>query len=501
MPDTNSSDLKTLIGKAQDHFKRWSVVKPLDRWSQLERELKQYWAYCIYEHEYKQIVIQSIKYRYKHAWKDIDKFVQPIENPLKKTANLKSQTYARPPVRRTENKQLRTLIHKGSARVNKSMLWASKLLNATGNVLIWPVIGLQKGLPIVLDVLVIPAHKCYLEWCYEDSKYNIVAEYDGTYLVSYWTGESVDRERDIFHVKSDMVTPVRLWADYGEPIWCTLDQVDHTIPRSIGPIADLIVGTLEIGIMESFATKINYLKSFKQPVQNGEYSVTADQMIAGAEQLWSADVSLIDLADKNDFYEQLIQNKSIALMGQHGVSKLAATGDYQNEQSWISVSQELLQHWESQTQTWLSVENDLWESVCKMDVVGIDPEEESSVVKVKFLPPYPTMQDPQKSWELHREKVKHGCSTTVEYLMAENPWLEDEEQATKLYESNLHQYAKEIGMKRALNIGDDGSVGLSAVENGALGPIVKAVANGKLGASGPSMDGREVESELINSRD
>jgi hypothetical protein len=311
----------------------------------------------------------------------------------------------------------------------------------------------------------------------------------------------VEKERDIFHVGKDMKTPIRLWADYGEPIWCTLDEVDHTNPRSLGPITDLIVGTVEIGIMEGFATKINYLKSFKQPVQVGEYSVPADQMIAGAEQLWSADVSLIDLADKNDFYERLIQDKSISLMGQHGVSKLAATGDYQTEQSWVSVNQELLQHWESQTQTWLAVEAELWESVCKMDVVGIDPEEPTSVVRVKFQPPYPSMQDPQKSWELHREKVKHGCSTTIEQLMIENPWLEDEEQATALYDSNLRQYAKEIGMKRALNIGDDGTIGLSAAANGALGPVVKAIANGNLGSDGPSMDGKEVEAELLNQHD
>ena len=492
------ANVGNLIQRAQSQFKRWSVNKPLDRWNQLEKEYKQYWAWSIYQHEHKNLIIQSIKYRYKHAWKDIDKFVAPTENPLKKTANLKAQTYSRPPVRRTESAQLRTLIHRNSARVNKSLLWATKLMNATGNVLIWPVIGTRKGLPIVLDVLVIPAHQCYLEYCYEDCKYNIVAEYDNSYLISYWSGESVDNERTCLHVDKDFKDNLHFWADYGEPIWCSLDEMDHTSPRSIGPIADLISGTIEIGIMEAFATKINYLKSFKQPVQNSDYSVTPDQMIAGAEQIWSADVSLIDLADKNDFYEKLIQDKSIALMGQHGVSKLAATGDFQNEQSWVSVSQELLQHWENQTQNALGIEEDLWTSVCSMSVVDLDPEDPANKVKVKFLPPYPTMQDPQASWNLHREKVKHGCSTTVEYLMQEYPWLEDETAANALYEANLKQYSKEIGMKRALNINDDGSVGLSAVENGALGPIVKAVANGQLGANGPSMDNVEVQSELLN---
>ena len=483
--------------KAARAWKRWRQFRPITTWDSAAVELRQFWAYQIFRNEHRELVLRNLQHRYKHAWQDMDKFCDPTINPLRKVATMKAVTYTRPPVRRTKHPQLRLLIKRNARHLNRRLLYATKLLAGTGNALLWPVIGMRDRKPTYLDVLVIPAHEVYLEWCYDDSQWNIMAEYDGGVLLSLCVLTAEGPVRQMMHLDESLQVAQRAWADLGQPIWISLDEMSHTAPRSVAPIADLINGSIKLGMFEAFGDKITYLKSFKQAVQAGEYGVTPDQLIASPQNIWPNEVTLIDLADKNDVYEKLIDAKNLTLAGQHGVSKVAATGDYQNENHWASVAQEMLHHWEEMNEICLGIEEALWRAICEMSLVQIDPDDPTAAVRVEFQPPYPTMQDPKSNFDLAREQQRAGVGSITTYLMQLYPWIEDEEQAWQVHNQFLADLKKEMDMKRSMNIPDDpNTAGKTPQQNGATS-LEQSKKFGELGANGPSMDQKELEVEKI----
>lgn len=474
--------LNPIFSRAKRQIISAEYYGDVDQFEQITASAKQYWAFKIYEHNYKDIVQATLRSRYLHAWKDIDRYVDPVWNPLKKVANIKAQAYSRPPIRRTENADLRKIMMRAAHGVNRSLSRAEKLLNACGNVLVWPCIGYEKAAPI-LSTLVLEPHMVYLEANYEDGRYDIVARYTDYYLISEYrngarTNYTVDKSGNA----------VKRWLSIGNPVWCSVTEGKFGMPRTIGPISDLLVGTITIGVMEAFAAKVMFLKSFKQPFMASEEGrgVSPDKYIAGPDQLWPAAIDVMDLADKNDFFEVMIENMAIRLAGQHGVSKLVMTGEYRDGESWVSVNEELTRHYEEQIENAQSIERALWSSVCEMDLVSVDPD---AKIWVKFQPPYQGARDPRTEWELHRERVKAGVESTLEWIGEHHPELETEEEMKALYDHYIELYAEEVNSKRKLNIADNGN---SPQVNGSL-----ARQYGEQGRNGPAVDGKEVEIEKV----
>jgi len=58
-----NANITDLFSKAKNQFGAWSAVKSVDKWAQLDKITRQYWAYLIYNHEYRNLVITSIRYR------------------------------------------------------------------------------------------------------------------------------------------------------------------------------------------------------------------------------------------------------------------------------------------------------------------------------------------------------------------------------------------------------------------------------------------------------
>jgi len=495
------NQMNSIIKKANRGLLSFQRLGMIDEFEAMMVEQQQYWAYLIFNHQHTILIKDTLRIRYQHAWKDLDKFVAPTLNPLKRVANIKSQTYARPPVRRTTNKSLQALLSKNAKRINVAMSHACKLLNATGNVCIWPVLGTRGGLPVVLDILVIPAHDTWLTENYNDYKYDIVSKYKDFYLVSAYNGESVDNERGTYCIHKTKKNAPSPFAQICEPIWVSLEDSLFGTPRTVSPILDLVTGTLDIGQLEAFSAKVMYLKSFKQMQNISDEKVSGgiDKLEASPHTLWPVGVEAIDLVDKDFAFEAYIENKAINLAGQHGVSKVAVTGDYQDQQSWLAVSQELLHHWEEQIELWKYVEERMWENIQTtelfMDDAGVAP------VFVSFQQPYPSLQDPGIEWDLHREKVKNGIETTTDRMMREHPELTGPEEADAMWLANLTKYASQVKKQRELNIPSDGSLGKSPEENGADGALAKQKAFGELGAAGPSVDGKVTEVEAIKNDD
>ena len=497
MYDTNSKhdQLNRIIKKANRGMLSYQRLGLIDEYEQQMVEVKQYWAYLIYNNSHTMLIKDTLRTRYTNAWKDLDRFVAPVWNPLKRVANIKAQTYSRPPVRRTENKTLQVLISKNAKRINRAMTQASKLLNATGNVCIWPILGTRGGLPVVLDILVIPAHDTYLTENYNDYKYDIVSKHKDYYLVSVYTGESVDNERQNFCVHKNKNNTTSPFAAVCEPIWVSLNDTNFGNPRSVDQVSDLITGTLDIGQLEAMSGKVVFLKSFKQLQRTNGEKVSVDKLEASPHVLWPENVDAIDLVDKDFAFEAYVECKAVSLASQHGVSKMAMTGDYKDDQSWSSVSQELLHHWEEQIELWKFVEDQMWASIQNTELLQDDFG--PGVVSVAFMQPYPNLQDPKVEWELHLDKVKNGVSTTTDRMMMEHPHLTSGEEADAMWEGNLRKYSIQVNFMRELNL----SGGKSPEENGADGAAAKQKAFGKLGAEGPSVDGKVTEVDHIQEAD
>ena len=483
----------TFFNKAKRNI-RWSeTYQGWDKYEQQEAQIKQYWAMRIYEHQHKALVSSTLLQRYKYAWEDMAAFVAPVLNPLKHVANIKAQTYSRAPVRRSPNQKMQMFLNRYNKAVNRSLDRANKVMNACGNVLLWPVIGPEGGESLRYRVLVFEPADVVLEPNYTDGMYDVIARYQDWYFCSFNDGSSVDGRQNWITTRGGQID--MLFSDLGSPVWCSLEDVSFGAPRCVGPVNDLISGTVSINQMEAFCERVVYLKSFKQPVSVDGEKVKVDELIAGPGRLWPTNVDTIDLVDKDSFFEELIERKVEQLANQHGVSKLAIKGDFVNEASWASVSEEMTFHFESQIENWKLIEEKLWKSTAQMELLGMDGD---ALVITKFVSPYPSSRDPQKDHELHRQRVTEGYESTDERILEEHPEFSDLEQAKTYRLENLTQYRDEIIMKRELNLP---GYGQSPQENGAMGAAVKAavtaVQQGNLGAEGPSMDKKEIETQLM----
>lgn len=475
--------IPALLKRARSSILGSTTIDTIDRYHQQLQHVQQFWAWKVYTHNYRDLVISTLRYRYTHAWKDIDQYVEPAWNPLRKVANIKAQAYSRPPVRRTDNDALATIIRRSSPRINRALNYAEKLMHATGNACLWPVITVENAEP-ALDLLVVAPHACYLTENYDDGRYDVVCKYLNWFMISEYTGGA--RRNYVTDSKGAPVTP---FASVGAPVWISLTYAPFGEPRTIAPVSDLLMGTIGIGVMEAFAEKVVFLKSFKQMAEGDASSgrINPDKLIAGPEHMWPAVPDMIDLADKDGLYEQLIEDRAVRLAGQHGISKLMMSGDYRDGSSWISVNEEILKHHEEQIENAHEIERELWRSVCAMPLVD---QPADTVVNVSYLPPHPGNRDPRTEWEIFREKVKHGCAQTLEWIQKEHQEFSEEE-ARKYYDDAIAEYAKEVNMKRELNISDEGN-----------SPKVNGAARfGVLGAEGPSVDNKESEVDLMKEAD
>ncbi len=466
---------------------------------ELEEVRNQYFAYMIYMHKHDAILKAVLGFRYMKAWKDLDKFIQPISNPLRKVANIKAKTYERPPIRRAKNVELQKIFTNNAKRINAKLDYACKLLNATGNVCIWPVFMTKKDetlgglVPAVLDLIVVPAHKTFIIPNYTDNKFDIICQYEDYYLISILDESSFIRENFITKASRRLPKYNVKFVEIGNPVWVGFQGCGFEKIRTVDHVRDLINGTIDVGIMEAMASKVTYLKSFKQMVQTDEERIKVDQLEASPNTIWPANIDTIDLADKDFGFENYIETKAISLAGNHGVSKIIYKGDFQSSDVWSSISEELLHHWEEQVELWHGVELELWENLQKMSLL-YDGSDYYEKVSIRFQSPFPSMRDPRTEWELHREKVKHGIESTIERMMMEHPDILTEEEAYVKWKENLEQYAQEVNLYRSLNISLYGN---DPATNGALGYIEKQKMYGEIGKEGPQVGGSEFQKTII----
>lgn len=477
-----------LFNSAKKSISNSFYAGQLDEYEQLNAHIKQYWAHLIFTNNHKSLVISTLQSRYPNTYTDIINFTDPTLNPLRRVAEVKSVTYAKPPVRRTANPQLQILLNKNSHKINRALDQACKVVNYAGNVVIWPVVALENGEATNFQLLVSEPHLCFFAPCYNDLRYDIVAKYQDYYLISEYVGDFAGDRRN--YVLDSKGKETVIFADVGTPVFASLTETNFGLPRCVAPVNDLIFGTVALNIMEAFGEKSTYLKSFLQPVEtDSENRTKPDRLVASPQVLWPASVDTISLANQNNFYEELIQQRNINLCGQHGLSKIISTGDFQNEQSFNTVSQELLYHYEQSIENFKYIEKQLWENVCDMQLIDI---KDHPAVYVRFTEPYPSMRQPKDKFELDREKVKAGIMSTYDQILEEHPELNSVEEAKALHRSNLEAFADETNMKRELNISDSGN---SPQVNGQMGALAKKF--GELGKDGPSVDGKQTEVELI----
>lgn len=477
--------LPDVAQKLQKNRKTWLNITGHE-YHQIQAEQQQHYAYLIYEHLHAPIVALYLNQRYAHAWKALSQFVAPVLNPLKKVANLKAQTYSKPPIRRGNNTEIRKLLAASNARINRKLDYACRLLEATGNVLIWPTVGSAPDAPIALDLQVFAPHEVHLVANHVSHTYDIAAVLD-EYIFCYWhKGRS--RNLKIYDMAGK---PTQLYAAIGRPVWCSLVETKFGRPRCTGPVNDLISGTLSVNQMETFAERVSYLKSFKQPVSLTDERIKTDNFIAGPDNVWPESIELVDLVDHNDFFEKMIEGKVTQLCNQHGISEMLARGDFSTGVSWESVSEELVFHFESQIENWQYIESQIWSSVVEIADLELPAD---SQVAVKFTPPYRSSRDPDKEHDLHRKRVSAGYDSTVERYMEENPHLSDPDKAREEWKARLAEFAEEVNLKRDLNISDSGP---SPAENGANGAAAKF---GEVGRNGPSVSAPE-EVQMIKDKE
>jgi len=418
-------------------------------------------AYDIFNHDFTRHVLTDIASKYSgHVYGEYAKYVAPIYNPLRRIAVLRSQLYISPVLRIFTDPNLQVLANGVKRKINQALNQAQQTTNATGNVILWPMMKNGK-----IEILIGLAHLS--QWEVTRFGVDVVSKIEKTYY-------AYDAQTGIVTVDDDPT------SDVYAPVICGLMGVKE----SIQTLNDLIIGTISIAEMETFSNRVNYLKSFKQPIlppDSPELRDNPDQLEASPGNPWPLAPEMIDLMDKDSNYEDLILKKLQSLSSQHGISEqlFFANINQSNGTSVVNISPELKALWASQMELWTDVEETLWESIA--NGLGMLPG-----VQVQYSP-NPILVDKKAEFELFLEQRKHGLQNTLDYILANNQWLESREEAEDWYDDNLAYFASEINIKRALNLPD---VGATPQQNGALG------------GPGPSMvqseDRQKLETEKLN---
>ena len=343
-------------------------------------------------------------------------FLSPVQNPLRRIANLLSVTYTMPTYRTCDKDEIDEALHEFAPDVDTVLGEAERTKNGMGDSFVVPFWNERRKR---ISFNVYPPHRWDVKYLADGT----LDYYEFDETIRYYTDGTITRKGkgDQWESKQNLfgVCPV---------VWFRLNPYASSI-WSIEQIKDLIYGTAEIGLSECLNNLGEYYRSFKQPflINQGETAMSKDMALKslriGADTLLARQIGTVDLADPaNPHYDQ-IRKKIIDLAATRGISDGAYFNEtrIKNAEDAAIFTPELRKIWRETIKYQLEPERDLLKAIIAIlayyKVGSVTRADVDLLWRVDYREPVPEGVAPLTSLEILRNGIELGVDNAEDYLM------------------------------------------------------------------------------------
>ena len=424
-------------------------------------QIKQLNLWRVLHNDYDELIDSRLKEIHTNEiYQEYYKYINPTRNPVKRIAEILSVTYLKAPRRyiKASNKAfVNNIIRNNIKNLNQILREVEKQINVIGDCYLRPYMNEKEDmveLEVIPAYLVKPAYdrSTLLSLRVYDEKGNSIIYYnDGTFEELNVSGKAI-KERTQSKV------------DYLPIVHFAISPTDEKHPTNISDNQDIYNATLQIGLLETYLSRVNYLRSFRQPKASTEE-------IAGATGTNQADLTIspssvipydldtVELASPSDEYLSGIRELEIDASGSRGISSDMYYKKINNGSEDV-ITNELRQYWFKSIQTMRTGEQELLR-LC-VDLYLLNTGKAFKAFKFKpydyiidYIEPIPELMNPLNAQKVLSNDIKLGTDNVVDYLLRTNPDIPDEKTALKLIEKNINMRAKMVEKMRELNMPAD----------------------------------------------
>lgn len=447
-------------------------------WTNKDRKFWQQVAFDIYRGDYA-IHVQNLLMQRVNE-KTLEKFlpyISPRHNVLRRVAEVLSVVYRRPPRRYSTDKAQKAL-RQYVPNLDLILDKASKMVFALGDVFLKPRVTEDNK----INIDVIPPH-LILNVEYDGGILKSISLQQEGKVVTYYNDGTFEEVEEIETLPTLQPTVKKRKGDTGlgvlPIIHLSTEPRDEFEPWGIWSNLDLILGTLEVGILEAYHGYTSYLRSFRLPTIPAEELATSGratppEIQIGPDEVINYKIEPVELADPADQFWDSIIKQVETLAASRDISPVLMFRKISKVDEAKAASEELRNRWESQVKIFRGAEGRLLDVIFHIMIMegfysGKIPE-----WRIDYMLPSPVLSDPYKSLEVLEKGIKLGVDSPVQFLLRENPDIKNEKEAWDIIDSNANDRAKLVKIMRELNMpSDPQKVGTNPENNGMMGPIIR----------------------------
>jgi hypothetical protein len=443
-------------------------------------------AWYVYQHDHAEWIYRLLVHRFDdHTAEFYKMFTNPVQNPLRRIAQLLSVTYTTPTYRTSGYAATDRAIRRFVRGLDPALEKAEEYKNATGDAFVIPYWSVAEK--CVRFHVVSPSY-CDVE---TDETGGIIAYiYNDKRLLPDGTYQEKDK-------RGDWGSSQDSGLDVAPIAWFRLDPYSELI-WSANEIKDLVLGTLEIGLSESINNVGEHFRAYKQPFLSGPSDGTAPKRAAagmrlGQDIILEREIGTVDLADPTNPQYDAIRKKISDLAATRGISDKTyfAQARISNAEDAAVFTPELRNRWRKSIKYQLDPERQLLTAV-----VGLINKWNGSDLKIRpdgyvidYREPIPELESPGAALNVLKLGVESGVDSAVEYVMRHDQEVvtrEDAMEKIKMYAEDTAEVNR-LYIEHNIPRGELGK-GLTPQENGRIGGQISGEVRGEYdGSGGPPM--------------
>ena len=422
----------------------------------MDRKVKQKMAWDIYQNDYYSHILRKIQTRMNAETEE--KYrpnIAPRHNVLKRVAEILAVVYRRPPRRYSQPEEAKDYLRNYVPDLDLVLDEISKLTFALGDVLVAPYFDDNSD---IIRIDIIPPHLIH-EIEYNRSALESLLIKQGQYFYRYYadgTYVKLVQGRKGLEAKESGDTGLGMLPF----VMFSLTPRSYLKPWGIQDNNDLVEGTIEVGILETYHGFTSYLRSFRLPTMSAAEleasgKATPPEIDVAPDTLITYDLKTLELADPADQFWQSITKQVEDLAASRDISPTIMFRRVSKVDEAAAASEELRNRWESQVKIFRGAEGRLLKLIFKIlqmeDIwTGDIPE-----WRIDYMLPSPVLSDPQKNLDVLEKGIKLGVDSPAQFLLREQPDLRSEKEAWEVINKNIEDRAKLVKEMRALNMPAD----------------------------------------------
>jgi len=440
-------------------------------------------AWDIYTNDHAGYLLTMLYARYSDKVAQMfEKFLDPVQNPLRRIARLQAVTYTTPVHRTSGNGDLDRLVLRLAPGLDAALgeAEAAKFGCADSFLLAyWAAISKR------IRFKLIPS-------------YQVEPKFTDTSEVEYYEHNAAVRYYTDGRTSEKGATGKKEWSDPVKSypacplVWFRANPQTDEI-WSIESVADLVYGTLEIGLSEMLNNYSEYLRSFKllyleQTTNTMDDTRAVASMDLDPESIAIRKLGTLELSDpKNPHYDN-IRKKIEDLASTRGISGKT----YFSTDPGIYASPELRKIWRESSKYQLEPEQQLLSAIVGIAARYVKDQTVPAMTGdwvIDYHEPTPDDGDAKKELETLELAIRLGVDCQRDFLLRKNREIVTNEEA----DAKLDDIAESKARVNELNIERNQPADLkktpdamTPAENGAIGGQISAELRGEYdGAEGP----------------